>query len=565
MNRLIFILACLFFLGFGGFVYAAQTGAVLNFNADKSFDISGREDLNAVLVKETSKLYFYADKIWWDSLNTLRQQEVSNSLSALDLEFENTIYPKLTSAYGSEWKPGIDGDEKITILIQQMQGGSAGYFREADEYLKVETPNSNEREMVYLASSYIESPLEKSFLAHEFTHLITFNQKQRLHHTVEDVWLNEARADYAPTLLGYDAVFPGSILEKRVNDFFSNPTTSLVEWRGRPQDYGIVSIFIHYLVDHYGVGVLIDSLHSEKVGIASLNEALQKNGFADTFSQIFTNWTIAIFLNNCQYGKLYCYLNENLANIKLTANTNFLPLTGRSTLSVDHVTKNWIGNWLRFVGGQGALEFSFQSLKGLNFQAPYLVQDASGAYALHFLALDSNQKGTLFVSHFGTDNKALIVIPSLQTKTAGFEENEPTYPFSFVVSVLERTPQEEQVLITQLLAQIDSLKKEIAKISSQLQAVRQLNPPALCAPFTKDLVLWTSEHIDVFCLQKLLAGQGNDIYPEGFITGNFGPLTQQAVIRFQEKYASEILTPVGLQKGSGFVGSKTRSKLNSLL
>jgi len=42
-------------------------------------------------------------------------------------------------------------------------------------------------------------------------------------------------------------------------------------------------------------------------------------------------------------------------------------------------------------------------------------------------------------------------------------------------------------------------------------------------------------------------------------------LTQQAVIRFQEKYASEILTPLGLPNGTGYVGAATRSKINQLL
>jgi hypothetical protein len=70
---------------------------------------------------------------------------------------------------------------------------------------------------------------------------------------------------------------------------------------------------------------------------------------------------------------------------------------------------------------------------------------------------------------------------------------------------------------------------------------------------------------EVRCLQEFLKNQGADIYPGGLITGNFYLATKQAVIRFQEKYANEILLPLGYQSGTGFVGASTREKINQLL
>lgn len=70
---------------------------------------------------------------------------------------------------------------------------------------------------------------------------------------------------------------------------------------------------------------------------------------------------------------------------------------------------------------------------------------------------------------------------------------------------------------------------------------------------------------DVRYLQIFLKAQGPEIYPEGIVSGWFGPLTKKAVIRFQEKYAEDILAPWGLTKGTGFVGETTRAKINELL
>ena len=88
-------------------------------------------------------------------------------------------------------------------------------------------------------------------------------------------------------------------------------------------------------------------------------------------------------------------------------------------------------------------------------------------------------------------------------------------------------------------------------------------PPAVALPpvLAKSLKLGDSGDT-VKTLQQFLKDEG--VYPEGLVTGYFGLLTKAAVIRFQEKYASEVLVPAGLTKGTGFVGSSTRAKINAL-
>jgi peptidoglycan hydrolase-like protein with peptidoglycan-binding domain len=47
-------------------------------------------------------------------------------------------------------------------------------------------------------------------------------------------------------------------------------------------------------------------------------------------------------------------------------------------------------------------------------------------------------------------------------------------------------------------------------------------------------------------------------------TSSFGALTRQAVVKFQSKYADEVLYSVGLSFPTGVVGPQTRNKLNQL-
>jgi len=88
--------------------------------------------------------------------------------------------------------------------------------------------------------------------------------------------------------------------------------------------------------------------------------------------------------------------------------------------------------------------------------------------------------------------------------------------------------------------------------------------------FNKDLKIGDNNE-DVRFLQKFLnknpatkissSGTGSS----GNETAYFGQLTKNAVIKFQEMYASDVLQSFGLKSGTGFVGVATRLKLNYLL
>ena len=120
-----------------------------------------------------------------------------------------------------------------------------------------------------------------------------------------------------------------------------------------------------------------------------------------------------------------------------------------------------------------------------------------------------------------------------------------------------------------LLALIESLKSQIAQLKAVLALrIGQTAAPAngySCKAITADLYFGVENAIQVKCLQQVLVAQGSAIYPGAAVTGRFSTDTQAAVVRFQNKYASEILTPLGLKSGTGYVGLSTRNKINNLL
>ncbi len=560
---------------------AVSPGEQVGFFVDPLYDLYGRDHLKATLQLIGMKTYFYIDDKWWNGLKSAEKEKVRQSLQELDTEFYRRIYPTLTLDFGSEWNPGIDGDARITVLCHPLVENAAGYFNAGDEYSRLQNFRSNEREMFYFNADLLNSPLAKSFLAHEFVHLITFNQKERAFGSEEEVWLNEARAELASTLVGYDENYEGSNLERRVRVFLENPSDSLTEWQGKPADYGALNLFTQYLVEQYGLDVLVNSMRSKETGVASINKALKAEGIEEDFAKVFTDWTITVLANDCSLGEKYCYKNQNLKQVRVTPSINFLPLQGKSSLGVTQSTKNWSGNWFKFVGSQGTLKIEMIGNPENLFVVPYLSRDFSGKYSLGYFKLDEYQRGQILVPDFGTKASSVVIIPSIQSKISGFENPEPAFSFFWEASTIIEEPQEKivpiafdkpitemtkQELLT-IIGEVESLlnrmRDQLAMLESQGGEEKPL--PISCQRFEQDLFYGMKNENQVRCLQEMLKNQGSEIYPEGLVTGNFLNLTRAAVVRFQERFSADILAPLGLGQGTGYVGEKTRYKLNQML
>lgn len=132
--------------------------------------------------------------------------------------------------------------------------------------------------------------------------------------------------------------------------------------------------------------------------------------------------------------------------------------------------------------------------------------------------------------------------------------------------------QQERRLLSE---QIFDLQNQLSKLRSGQGVEPSVWGPALpesCQgiSFTRNLLLGMTGP-DVKCLQSILnlhedtkvslygnGSPGNETY-------YFGQKTQDAVVKFQNKYRDEILSPYGIYYGTGYVGSFTMDKLNEKL
>ncbi len=114
--------------------------------------------------------------------------------------------------------------------------------------------------------------------------------------------------------------------------------------------------------------------------------------------------------------------------------------------------------------------------------------------------------------------------------------------------------------IAELQAQIEALLEQVRALQAQLGAA-QGTSPEWCYVFTRNLQLGDRGD-DVAALHRALSRFGFTVSPDA---AQFTEETASAISGLQQKYAGEILSPLGLRFGTGFFGTLTRTKLNDLV
>jgi immune inhibitor A len=257
-------------------------------------DTNNYSQVNAILQYVTPHLYFWV--------------EDGVSFGKADLKricdtFENSVYPKDRSFFGSEWTPGVDNDVHLYVLYAGNLGRTVGgYFSTTDEYLPETNPYSNTHEMFMLNADNVSMQGDEmiGIMAHEFQHMIHWRGDRN-----EEGWINEGFSELAQYLNGYD---PGSA---RVL-FARDPDLQLNYWPSPPESiphYGSSFMFLSYLLDRFGSEATQAVVNDPGNGMDGIDDVLSKIGQVDPLTgkpiladDLFADWVVTNYLQDPKVG-----------------------------------------------------------------------------------------------------------------------------------------------------------------------------------------------------------------------------------------------------------------------
>ena len=187
----------------------------------------------------------------------------------------------------SSWKPptfgappDVDDDPKIYILILQLDRGLLGFFDPGN----ATNPNPElRRDMIFINSAVLltNQYAAGGTLAHEFQHLIHSG-----HDGDEETWLDEGLSGYAELLSGHP-----EIDSTNVPEFLRRPGIGVTGWQDQSYNYGATYLYVAFLAERFGVGVMGDLVSEPRNGIDGVDATLAP--FQENFRTTWAEWTAA--------------------------------------------------------------------------------------------------------------------------------------------------------------------------------------------------------------------------------------------------------------------------------
>lgn len=280
------------------------------------------QTVEATLVASSSLAVAYADVAMVDSM-AFTAADVQAMLDT----FSAITYPKVTEVFG---KPSdVDGDGKVLLLFTPLVdkvGGISGFYRSQSLFARIEGGDGNKADMMYISPTQTLDSY-KSLIAHEFQHLINFNQHALMRSArSEESWLNEALS---------------VVTEDLVSGYLEGGNPELVKtYLYSPQDYSMTGsaqfnkgirgagyLFLRGLMEDFGEDILGRLAQTALAGTLNV-EAVTGRGFLDLYARFAARTFLSGTWLAPEFNYRFPYFTEP------TAGQRTLPLTRETVFAL---------------------------------------------------------------------------------------------------------------------------------------------------------------------------------------------------------------------------------------
>ncbi len=267
-------------------VQPAQTSRTFTFGAFGG--VSSDRTVQATLVASNTRALGYVDNALPASDENIT---AANILAMLD-EFSNTTYPVVTPVFGDP--SDVDADGKViflfTHLVDQV-GGIAGFYSSASLFSTQQGGNDNLADMMFISPTQSLNSY-KSLLAHEFQHLISYNQHVLVKSgQSEESWLNEALSHVTEDLVdGHVAGGNPGLVEQFMNAPGNYALTGDAQLNTGIR--GAAYLFARGLIEDFGDDIPGRLVKTERAGIENV-EAVT----GQTFQDLYQTFASRLFLS----------------------------------------------------------------------------------------------------------------------------------------------------------------------------------------------------------------------------------------------------------------------------
>ena len=345
--------------------------------------------------------YVFVEDTEWDTNGGPVYQQHVDTLGELfdratPADPDRGMYELAVATFGEP--PDVDGDERIFIVLLDIDDDRVvGFF---DPAVAAHAVPEYRRDAVHLDAGAVRlrPHLARGTLAHELQHLIHWG-----HDADEEAWVDEGLSGYAEQLAGFAEADPAA-----VPSFLQQPDINLTEWHNAAYSYGSTYLFMSFLAEKYGGGLIRDLVDEPANGAAGIDRALGTSDLTQDFAGVWSEWIAGNFAAD---DPLHGYA-ALMGRRALSFLAPYMPFEGVEAL----VSHQW-GTVNVLLRNRGSIDLGFSGDEEAGFHV-WLYAKRAGQGELLNLELGPGNHGQMVVEDVDT---LAVIVGRTSAVGGGFE------------------------------------------------------------------------------------------------------------------------------------------------